>query len=446
MVSLCLIVRNEADRIAACLGSVSGLDLERIVVDTGSTDATPGLAESLGARVHHFRWDDDFSAARNASIELATRPWIFWLDADDRVDRANEAKLGALFSRLRDETAGYIMQCASYAAAGTLQSSHGHVRVFRRAPGVRWEHRVHEQIAPSIERAGGPLRSADIVIGHYGYANAESVRQKQLRNLRLSEMECEEHPTDPFVQFYRGWALAELGRPAEALVALNLSAGALLPGAHGRKLYALLARCYLRERSLKRAKEALATGRSIYPDDQELLFTEATVCAAGGDFAGAEHWMRRVLLARVETGLDCEDATIAGSRGRYFLALVCGLQEKYADAEAEAEASIAIEPGYEPTWLVLADALAGQGRLDQVEHRLGDGRTPPTAKALLRMWLRVSLKDLRGAAQELEGAESPTDPLVSRARQWLDDLMGGSKASPRIIDLLGRRGPRVAAR
>src|ERR1700723_291913 len=95
-VSLCMIVRDEAEHLAACLGSVRALVQEVVVVDTGSSDATKQIAKTRGARVSSFAWCDDFAAARNASIERASQPWIFWMDADDRVDRPNQRKLGKL--------------------------------------------------------------------------------------------------------------------------------------------------------------------------------------------------------------------------------------------------------------------------------------------------------------------------------------------------------------
>jgi glycosyltransferase involved in cell wall biosynthesis len=74
---------------------------EIIVVDTGSTDRTKEIALQLGARVFDFKWVDSFAAARNESLRRATGEWIFWLDADDRLDEANRQKLAVLFDELR---------------------------------------------------------------------------------------------------------------------------------------------------------------------------------------------------------------------------------------------------------------------------------------------------------------------------------------------------------
>src|SRR5215831_17935615 len=82
-VSFCMIVRNGAATLPACLRSVAALCDEMIVVDTGSDDDSPGIARSFGARVVHTRWPDDFSAARNVYLEHARCPWVLSLDADE---------------------------------------------------------------------------------------------------------------------------------------------------------------------------------------------------------------------------------------------------------------------------------------------------------------------------------------------------------------------------
>lgn len=85
LISLHCIVKNEAELLPVMLKSIRDFVDEMIVVDTGSTDGTQDLAQSLGARVEHFIWIDDFSAARNYALSFVKTPWTIWLDADDMV-------------------------------------------------------------------------------------------------------------------------------------------------------------------------------------------------------------------------------------------------------------------------------------------------------------------------------------------------------------------------
>jgi glycosyltransferase involved in cell wall biosynthesis len=96
-ISLCLMIKNEEHNLPGCLQSAGDLVDEIIVVDTGSTDRTKEVAAGFRAKVFDLGWVDDFAAGRNECIHHATGDWIFWMDADERVDEANREKLRALF-------------------------------------------------------------------------------------------------------------------------------------------------------------------------------------------------------------------------------------------------------------------------------------------------------------------------------------------------------------
>ena len=81
--ALVAIVKNEESCIQRMLNSVAAITDEQIVVDTGSSDATPELAAAAGARVFMYRWNDSFSDARNFALSLTKCPWRLFLDADE---------------------------------------------------------------------------------------------------------------------------------------------------------------------------------------------------------------------------------------------------------------------------------------------------------------------------------------------------------------------------
>src|SRR6476646_9177638 len=84
--SACIITLNEADRIDACLDSLSFCD-EIIVVDSGSTDDTRTRAAAHGADVR-VRAFDGYRSQKAFAVGLAKNDWVLCLDADERVTAA----------------------------------------------------------------------------------------------------------------------------------------------------------------------------------------------------------------------------------------------------------------------------------------------------------------------------------------------------------------------
>jgi len=82
-ISAVLISFNEENNIAAAIDSVGWAD-EILLIDSGSTDRTREIAESVGAKVIVRPWPG-FSAQKQFGADSAIHDWIFSLDADERV-------------------------------------------------------------------------------------------------------------------------------------------------------------------------------------------------------------------------------------------------------------------------------------------------------------------------------------------------------------------------
>ena len=160
--SLCMIVKNEEERLARCLSGVQGAVDEIIIVDTGSTDGTKRVAGQFTGRVYDYAWDDDFSAARNASLDRATKPFILWLDADDVVERSEKEKLMALKNRLTaDVDAVMTPYHTGIGQDGRPTLIYERERIVRRDAGFVFSGVVHEAM-----RVSGNVLHEDIVIRH----------------------------------------------------------------------------------------------------------------------------------------------------------------------------------------------------------------------------------------------------------------------------------------
>ena len=97
MLSVVVTTKNEAANIAACLRSFDGFDVEKIVVDNGSTDDTKRIAESLGAIV--LDKGPERSAQRNLGWRTAKNDWVVILDADMILPKETVEEIVSLVSQ-----------------------------------------------------------------------------------------------------------------------------------------------------------------------------------------------------------------------------------------------------------------------------------------------------------------------------------------------------------
>ena len=202
-ISLCMIVRDEEEMLAACLESCREAVSEMVVVDTGSSDRTVEIAESFGARVLHFPWTGNFSDARNAGIDAATGEWILWLDADEQLEPGDAPRLVELTREPWREAHWLVETNYTGQHEGGTASQHLALRLFRNRPGYRFSLAIHEQIRNSMpydltERFGPPT----LRIRHYGYLKERiDDRDKHARNLELLHGELEHNPRSSFTHF-----------------------------------------------------------------------------------------------------------------------------------------------------------------------------------------------------------------------------------------------------
>lgn len=80
-------VRNDARRLEHCLASIVADGQARppafVVVDNGSTDASPAVARRFGATV--LTLDGNVAALRNAGVAAATTAYVAFVDADHEI-------------------------------------------------------------------------------------------------------------------------------------------------------------------------------------------------------------------------------------------------------------------------------------------------------------------------------------------------------------------------
>ena len=168
--SVCLIVRDEAQLLERAISSIKAIADEIILVDTGSDDGSKKIAASLGARVYDFPWSDDFAAARNYAVSKASCDYIFMLDGDEYIPPFFFTELQTLKKLFPlNAPCAFSVPIGSYfnktdwlfvvRESGNFRVEISSVRIFPRLPQIQYRGQIMERIEPALTEQGIPIRS-----------------------------------------------------------------------------------------------------------------------------------------------------------------------------------------------------------------------------------------------------------------------------------------------
>lgn len=338
LISLCMIVKDEADVIARCLESAAKAVDEIIVVDTGSADRTADIARSFGAIVINSEWRNDFAYARNAGLQHATGKWILVLDADEELDMAAGMKLRQYAAQ--DGAEGFFVHIYNFAGERNDGPAviNPTIRMFRNHPLHRFEGRIHEQITPSIQ-AGNPnavFMITDVRVNHYGYQNEVIQRKnKTERNLLLLQETLKEKPDDPFHLYNISVEWLRLGKVREAMEGFRKSRMLTNPKtSYAHLLYKCEAKCHMALGQFKSGLDVCAEGLLIYPQYSDLYHYQGLFHLNMSDLYKA----KEAFAKAVETGPPPPGFHTEEGMGSYISAYQLGLlHEASQGIEAAAE-------------------------------------------------------------------------------------------------------------
>lgn len=137
-ISATIVACNEAANIARAIRSLGCAD-EIVVVDSGSSDATPEIARREGARVIHQPWRG-YAAQKNFATDNSRHEWILSLDADEELNADAQTEIQN-WKTMEPTADGYLLaRRARYLGRWILHSGwypDYKVRLFNRNKG-RW--------------------------------------------------------------------------------------------------------------------------------------------------------------------------------------------------------------------------------------------------------------------------------------------------------------------
>ncbi|WP_378953200.1 glycosyltransferase [Pelosinus sp. sgz500959] len=323
-ISLCMIVKNEELNLTRCLSSIAGAVDEVIIVDTGSTDQTKQVALRAGAIVISHLWQDDFSAARNASLEAASGDWILFLDADEALEPGTEH---ALRQAAEEENEGYFIKIINLIGAqGSIETSPDLVfRMFRNKPDYRFRGAIHEQVVDVILEKNSQAKFAiaeNIVIRHYGYLNQQILeKDKKTRNLMIIRKELDKSPDNQILHYHYGIELYRSDLFAEAAEELIKAANHTDPSTvYFPKLLRYIALAHYGAQQYDNALEAISLGLQFFPNYADLHYYGGLIHVEQKNYAGAFEWFQRALSTPEQPAYYAPFSGSRGFRAHYQLA------------------------------------------------------------------------------------------------------------------------------
>ncbi len=287
--SVTLICKNEQDNLKRLLPTLDFAD-EIIVVDTGSDDGTVETAQDYGCIVGYFKWRDDFAAARNYAINLASGDYVMWLDADDAVSKSLAREIERWKQDGSDTADTYYIK---YRMGTNSDFWFWRERILKRCSKCRFKGFIHEAIVP---------------FGQSKYLNAEIIHTSSVshekRNLEIYRKAAESGRRF-FLRdkYYFARTLTENGLFAEAEHLLNdfrINPRAYAPDrADACKL---LARQYLSDSKSKQALNVLIYGTKILPPDSETCCLIGDCYFADGKYLYAAQWYEYANISKIQYG------------------------------------------------------------------------------------------------------------------------------------------------
>ena len=396
MLSLSMIVRDEAERLERALASVAGFVDEMVLLDTGSVDDTVAIAKRCGAVVHQIDWPGDFAPARNQALAHVSGDWVLVLDADEVLCEPAKQPLRQLMA----EPDVLLINLLRHELGAAMAPYSNVSRLFRRHPQVHWSRRYHAMVDDSVAallRNEPHWRIADCPVPallHEGYRPELLAAGNKAQRLREAmEAELAERPGDPYASAKLGALEISEGQHQRGLALLQQGLAACAPEAHPERYELLL------HLALAQAPTDAAAAIALYRQALELPLAAAVTLAARLNLAA-------LLLEQEQLA---EAATLAHGACQACPDLALGwrslglIERRRGDLAAAINAyrrSLSLEPEHPETQQNLAVALLLGGDIEGARH--GFSRAISLLEAQGRRGDAQALRQQAGAMVKLE--------------------------------------------
>jgi len=197
-VTCTLIVRNEYDRVERAIRSVRNIVDEILVIDSGSTDGTVALCESLGARVIYNPWIG-FGPQKRFAEDRASNDWILNIDADEWLSAPLQKELEAALSRSLPPTRSFRVRTRIVYPGrdkpAPFADFHKYIRLYNRTETRFSASLAHDEVPPT-----GDVIQLQADMFHKSYRNVAHILTKTVSYYELQKSENKKIGNDKYIR------------------------------------------------------------------------------------------------------------------------------------------------------------------------------------------------------------------------------------------------------
>lgn len=174
-VTAIVLTKNEESQLPDLLDNIKKFTDHILIVDSGSTDNTVNLAESMNATVIYRAWTNDFAAQRNFALDHVKTTWVLYLDADERVSDELATSIKSIVTTHQPDTAFSIKRHSVVFGKELKKGAMKPDLVMRLFPtdSVNWVNKVHERPICNLT-----IKKLPGYIKHFSYTSWEQYWQK----------------------------------------------------------------------------------------------------------------------------------------------------------------------------------------------------------------------------------------------------------------------------
>lgn len=397
LLSVCMIVKDEAKVLRRCLESIHGIADEIVIADTGSTDQTKAIAEEYTNYVYDFEWVHDFAAARNFAASKAIGQWILVIDADEYVDRKSFQDFKQNLKENPPDHNIIAVKIMNFTGLkGERLSENYHDRLYKNDQMITYTRSIHEVLkheAPELASHG----YSDLKIFHTGYTK-ETVQEKNKSDRNL-EILLQKENKEAIDYFYLGNEFRILKEYDKAILNFQKSYS-FKPDLNAewvKRLLIYLTDTLYRANQIEAALELVTICEDTYPHIVDFKFLKGLILYDEKKYSEAQVILENILLQKDQ--LVIEEST--NFLEVYPYELLAEIYKQNGDLNKAVKSyskAASLNPADNSLWVRLLHLLAEHSPLEEFSNFLNAkilSRTDMSHKRVIQLLLAIPILDVQ---------------------------------------------------